>query len=68
MPFSLLVASGAASPFVCWLISAILLVISLVTYRQWWGPNPQNVPGYHLALFVAAVLFFVLGFLLPVWP
>ena len=56
-----------SSQFVCWLISTILLVISLLTYRQWWGPNPQNVPGYHSALFVAAMLFFVLGFLLPLW-
>jgi hypothetical protein len=63
-----LVQTQHGAPFICWLISAILLVISLVTYRQWWGPNPgPGVPGYNSALVVAALLFFVLGFLFPLF-
>ena len=61
-----LIATEHGAPFICWLISAILLVIALVTCRSWWGPNPSvNTPGFHSPLVVAGLLFFVLGFLFP---
>ena len=63
-PSLLIVATQHGTPFICWLISAILLTIALVTCRPWWGPN-QVAPTYNSAFVVAGILFFVLGFLLP---